>query len=329
MTFLPDGDMIFTDRDGGLYRVDKNRQRTSITGAPKVLAQGQGGLLDIELHPEFAKNQYIYLSYSKAKDSAGGVWSTTAVMRAKLMGNMLIDQKDIFVAEPYFKTRHHYGSRLEFDKSNYLYISVGDRGQHQALLPQKLSNDVGKMHRVLDDGNVPADNPFVKVDTARKTIWSYGHRNPQGIALHQQSGILWENEHGPRGGDELNVPEKGKNYGWPVISYGINYDGSVLTPLSKKDGLEQPLTYWVPSIGPSGMLYVGSDKYPAWKGDFLVGSLRFKYLNLCKIKNNKVVKEEILFKNIGRLRAVEVDRDGFIYIAVEEPGYIFKLVPIQ
>lgn len=329
MTFLPDGDMIFTDRDGGLYRVDKNRQRTLITGAPKVLAQGQGGLLDIELHPEFAKNQYIYLSYSKVKDSAGGVWSTTAVMRAKLMGNMLIDQKDIFIAEPYLKTRHHYGSRLEFDKSNYLYISVGDRGQHQDLLPQKLNNDVGKMHRVLDDGNVPADNPFVKVDTARKTIWSYGHRNPQGIALHQQSGILWENEHGPRGGDELNIPEKGKNYGWPVISYGINYDGSVLTPLSKKEGMEQPLTYWVPSIGPSGMLYVGSDKYPAWKGDFLVGSLRFKYLNLCKIKNNKVVKEEILFKNIGRLRAVEVDRDGFIYIAVEEPGYIFKLVPIQ
>lgn len=329
ITFLPNGDMIFTDRDGGLYKVDKTTKvKTPITGVPKVVAQGQGGLLDVELHPEFEKNQYIYLSYSKGKDSTGGLWSTTAVMRAKLAGNVLTEAKDIFVAQPYLKTRHHYGSRLEFDKHGYLYVSVGDRGQHQPLFPQKLDNDCGKMHRILDDGGIPADNPFVKTEGAHASIWSYGHRNPQGIALNPANNILWESEHGPRGGDEINIPEKGKNYGWPSISYGINYDGTILTPLTKKDGMEQPLHYWVPSIGPSGMLFVNSDRYKDWKGQVLVGSLRFKYLNLCKLQGNKVVKEEVLFKNIGRLRAVEMDRDGFLYIAVEEPGFIYKVVPL-
>ena len=328
IAFLPDGTMVFTDRDGGFYRVEKTGAKTTISGAPKVLAQGQGGLLDVELHPNFDKNQYIYFSYSKAKDSAGGVWSTTAVMRAKLVGNTLTEQKDIFVAYPYLKTRHHYGSRLEFDRNGYLYVSVGDRGQHEPLFPQKLDNDCGKVHRITDDGGIPADNPFANTEGVRKTIWSYGHRNPQGIALNPKTGALWENEHGPRGGDEVNIPEKGKNYGWPVICYGINYDGTVLTPLTKKEGMEQPVTYWVPSIAPSGMHFVTSDVYKQWKGQLLVGSLRFKYLNLCKLEGNKVVKEEILFKNIGRLRAVEMGRDGYIYVSVEEPGYIFKLTPL-
>lgn len=329
MAFLPDGDMLVTDRNGDFFRLDKNRQKIPIEGRPTVLAEGQGGLLDVELHPRFAENGLIYLSYSKYRDSAGGKWSTTAVMRAKLEGNKLTQQRDIFVAHPYQKTRHHYGSRLEFDKNGYLFVSVGDRGQHTPLLPQKLDNDMGKIHRIYDDGRIPADNPFVKNDTARKTIFSYGHRNPQGIAMHPTTGEMWTNEHGPRGGDEINISERGKNYGWPVICYGINYDGTVLTPLTKKDGMEQPMLYWLPSIGPCGATFVTGDKYKAWKGDYLVGSLRFEYLNRCKVEGNKVVKEEILLKNIGRLRFVEMGRDGYIYVGVENPGYVFRLMPVE
>ena len=328
MAFLPDGDMVFTDCGGDIYRI-KDKQKTKIEGGPKVLADGQGGLLDVELHPKFAENKQIYFSYSKFKDSAGGRWSTTAVMRASLEGNTLTNQTDIFVAQPYLKTRHHYGSRLEFDRNGFLFITVGDRGQHEPLYPQRLDVDCGKVHRVFDDGRVPTDNPFVKIDTARKTIWSYGHRNPQGMAMNPATGEMWSNEHGPRGGDEVNIPQKAKNYGWPVISYGINYDGKILTPFTKKENMEQPLIYWVPSIGPSGMTFVTGDKYKAWKGDALVGSLRFKYLNRCKLEGNKIVSEEILLKNIGRLRFVEMGRDGYIYVGVEEPGYIFKLLPVE
>ena len=329
MAFLPDGDMVFTDCDGGIYRIGKDKQKRKIEGGPEVLAEGQGGLLDVELHPKFSENKQIYFAYSKFKDSAGGKWSTTAVMRATLEGNTLTNGKDIFVAYPYLKTRHHYGSRLEFDRNGFLFISVGDRGQHDLLYPQRLDVDCGKIHRVLDDGRAPLDNPFAKIDTARKTIWSIGHRNEQGMAMNPATGEIWENEHGPRGGDEVNIPQKGKNYGWPIISYGINYDGTILTPFTKKENLEQPLIYWVPSIGPSGMTFVTGDKYQAWTGDALVGSLRFKYLNRCKLVGNKIVSEEILLKNIGRLRFVEMGRDGFIYVGVEEPGFIFKLLPVD
>lgn len=328
MSFLPDGDMLVTDRSGEFYRIDKNRKRTLIQGTPKVLAEGQGGLLDVELHPKFAENGFIYLSYSKSKDSAGGVWSTTAVMRAKLQGNQLTEQRDIFVAQPYQKTRHHYGSRLEFDRNGYLFVTVGERGQHVELLPQKLDNDLGKIHRIYDDGRIPADNPYVKNDTARKTIYSYGHRNQQGMAMNPTTGEIWSHEHGPRGGDEINIVKPARNYGWPVICYGINYDGTVLTPFTKKAGMEEPMLYWLPSIAPSGATFVTGDKYPAWKGDFLVGSLRFEYLNRCKVEGNKVVKEEILLKNIGRLRFVEMGRDGYIYVGVEKSGYVFRLLPV-
>ncbi len=329
MSFLPDGGMLVTDRNGKFYRIDKNRQKTLIEGAPKVLSAGQGGLLDVELHPKFVENGFVYLSYSKFKDSLGGKWATTAVMRAKLEGNKLVNQQDIFVAQPYQKTQHHYGSRLEFDRNGYLFVTVGERGQHESLIPQKLNNDLGKVHRMFDDGRVPPDNPFVKNDTARKTIFSYGHRNPQGMAINPTTGEIWTHEHGPRGGDEINIPQAGKNYGWPVISYGINYDGTVLTPLTQKAGMEQPLHYWIPSIGPSGATFVTGDKYKAWKGDFLVGSMRFEYLNRCKIEGHKVVKEEILLKNIGRVRCVEMGLDGYIYVGVEQPGFVFRLLPVE
>lgn len=329
MAFLPDGDMVFTDRGGEFFRIDKSGNKTIIQGTPAVLAQGQGGLMDVELHPKFSENKIIYLSYSKAKDSAGGKWSTTAIMQAKLDGIQLSEQKDIFIAQPYLKTRHHYGSRIEFDKNGYMFITVGDRGQHDAKLPQLLNNDCGKVHRLMDDGRIPSDNPFVGKADARGSIWSYGHRNPQGMALNAATGEMWTHEHGPRGGDEINIVQKGKNYGWPVISYGINYDGTILTALTKQDGMEQPLTYYVPSIGPSGATFVTGDRYKAWKGNFLIGSLRFMYLNRVQLNGNKVGTQENLLKNIGRLRCVEMGRDGYIYVGVEEPGYIFRVMPVE
>lgn len=328
MTFLPDGDLIVTDKVGDIYRVGKNQQKTKVTGGPNVLAEGQGGLLDVELHPKFTENKLIYFSYSAFKMEGSDKLSTTAVMRAKLDGTALTDQKIIFEAQPYLKTRHHYGSRLEFDRNGYLYVTVGDRGQHVPLLPQKTDNDCGKVHRLNDDGTIPADNPFVKMSDAHGSVFSYGHRNLQGLAMNPATGEIWEHEHGPRGGDELNIIKKAANYGWPVISYGINYDGTVLTPLTAKDNMEQPLTYWIPSIAPSGMVFVTGDKYGPWKGDLLVGSLRFKYLNRCKIQNGKVVKEEILLENLGRMRNVQMGNDGYIYVGVEDPGYVFRLIPL-
>ena len=329
MTFLPDGDMVFTDKGGDIFRIDKDGNKTKIAGGPTVLSDGQGGLLDVELHPKFQENKIIYFTYSKAKDSAGGKWSTTAVMRAKLDGIQLSEQKDIFIAQPYQKTRHHYGSRLEFDRNGYLYVSVGDRGQHETNLPQLLNNDCGKIHRIMDDGRIPTDNPFFNKADAHGSIWSFGHRNPQGISLNPTTGELWEDEHGPRGGDEVNIPRKAKNYGWPAISYGINYDGTILTPFTKKEDMEQPLVYWVPSIGPCGQTFVTGDRYKAWKGDLMVASLRFMYLNRCKLEGNKIVSQENLLKNIGRMRFVEMGRDGYLYVGVEEPGYIFRLMPLD
>ena len=329
MAFLPDGDMLFTDRGGDFFRIDKLGNKTIIQGTPSVLSQGQGGLMDVELHPKFAENKIIYLSYSKSVDSAGGKWSTTAVMQAKLEGIQLSNQKDVFIAQPYLKTRHHYGSRIKFDKNGYMFVSVGDRGQHDSKLPQLLNNDCGKIHRLMDDGSIPKDNPFVGKGDAHGSIWSYGHRNPQGMSMNPTSGEIWADEHGPRGGDEVNIAQKGKNYGWPVISYGINYDGTILTPLTKQDGMEQPLTYWVPSIGPCGATFVTGDKYKAWKGDLMVTSLRFMYLNRCKLNGNKIVSQENLLKNIGRMRFVEMGRDGYMYVGVEEPGYIFRLMPLE
>ena len=328
MAFLPDGDLLVTDRNGEVYRVGKGGQKTTVSGGPSVVVEGQGGLLDVALHPDFAQNGFVYMSYSAMKMEGDQKLSSTAVVRAKLTGNTLTDQKIIFEALPYSKTRHHYGSRLQFDKQGFLYISVGDRGSEKEN-PQFLDRDAGKVHRIHDDGRIPTDNPFVGKGDAHGSVYSYGHRNPQGMTRNPETGAIWTDEHGPRGGDEVNIIKKGANYGWPVICYGINYDGKPITNLTAKEGMEQPLTYWLPSIGPSGMAFVEGNKYPGWKGDLLVGSLRFQYLNRCVLEGNKVVKEENLLKNIGRLRNVKMGPDGYIYVSVEDPGYLFRLMPVN
>jgi aldose sugar dehydrogenase len=328
MAFLPDGQMLITERSGVIYLLDKNKKATKVKNVPEVLAEGQGGLMDVVLHPDFKKNQWIYLSYSAFKKDGAKKLSTTVVERARLNGAALEDRKLIFEALPYSTTRHHYGSRMAFDGDGYLYITVGDRGNHDEN-PQSLDNNCGKVNRLNDDGSIPKDNPFVNVANALPAIYSYGHRNPQGLAIHPSSGKLWSHEHGPRGGDEINIVEPGVNYGWPVISYGLNYNGTVLTNLQEKEGMEQPLHYWVPSIAPCGMAFVTSDKYPGWENQLLVGSLRFEYLNLCFLEGEKVTREEMLLENIGRVRNVAVSPDGYIYVAVERPGFVFRLVPIK
>lgn len=325
LEFLPNGDMLISELSGVLYRFSEGKL-TKIKGVPAVRYRNQGGLSDLKLHPNYAENGWLYISFSKPHPSFEGE-ATTAVVRAKLSENQLTDIQEIFVAEPYASTTRHYGARMEFDREGFLYISVGDRGMRDEL-PQSLNSHGGKIHRIHDDGTIPSDNPFVDKRYSVKSIWSYGHRNPQGMALHPSTGDLWTHEHGPKGGDEINRIEKGLNYGWPIISYGVNYSGTRFTDITEKEGMEQPVLYWVPSIAPCGMDFVRSEKYGAWQGDMLSGSLRFEYLNRCVMEGNKVVREEKLLEDIGRVRVVKSAPDGYIYVGVEAPGAVYRIEPI-
>ncbi|WP_258105434.1 PQQ-dependent sugar dehydrogenase [Marinoscillum sp. MHG1-6] len=330
MDFFPDGAMIVTDRSGTIFHVGTDGKITEVSGGPQVLNDGQGGLLDVIIDPNYAENGWIYMSYSDfepiegERDPAG-----TAVDRMKLSDSLTIyDRETIFKAAPYSGTRHHYGSRLEFDNQGYLYVTVGDRGARDQN-PQSLASHCGKVHRINPDGSIPESNPFIGQDSAVASIYSYGHRNPQGMDLNPETGKIWTHEHGPRGGDEINEISSGLNYGWPIISYGLNYNGTTFTNLLAKEGMEQPNLYWVPSIAPSGLAFVTGERYPGWKGHLLAGSLRFKYLNLCYLDGNQITKEERLMENIGRVRNVKMGPEDFIYVSVENPGYIFKLIPIS
>ena len=326
MAFLPDGGMLIADKNGKLYSLSPDGKKSNLKGVPEVLYDGQGGLMDLELHPEFEENHWVYMSYSAFMEKDGEDLATTAVARARLGDGELTELQVIFEAEPYLETRHHYGCRLEFDREGYLYFSVGDRGRRDEN-PQSLENHCGKIHRLYDDGSIPPDNPFVNTPGALPSIYSYGHRNPQGVVMHPESGEIWTHEHGPRGGDEINIIRPGLNYGWPVISYGINYDGTVFTPYTEKEGMEQPLHYWVPSIAPCGMEFITGDRYPGWEGNLLAGSLKYEYLHMCHMDGDQVLQEEMLMKNIGRVRDVKQSPDGYIYVAVEEPGVVYRIIP--
>lgn len=320
--FLPDGAILVTEKTGELIHY-KDGKKTQIEGVPEVYVRGQGGLLDIELHPKYAENGWIYITHaSKDGEGDGG---NTALLRAKLDGNRLTDVTRLYKAGPNSKKGQHFGSRIEFDNDGYLYFSVGDRGNRDEN-PQDITRDCGKIYRLNDDGSIPKDNPFVNKANAKTAIFSYGHRNPQGMAKNPNTGEIWVNEHGPKGGDEINIVQKGKNFGWPVISYGVNYSGTKFTDITSKEGMEQPLFYWVPSIAPSGMAFVTSDKYPDWKNNILVGSLKFEYLERLVLKNNKVVKREKMLEGMGRVRDVHQGPDGYIYVAIENKG-IVKIVP--
>ncbi len=328
MAFLPNGDMLISERSGTLYRFSGGEIIEPVTGLPEVMAIGQGGLLDVALHPGYPTNGWIYFSYSALSGGGSRPTGNTAIMRARLDGTMLIDREVLFTGEPATDRNYHFGCKIAFDGKGHIFFGIGDRGQHFDF-PQKLDNHNGKIHRLNDDGSIPADNPFVNNPGANASIWSYGHRNPQGTCFDPLTGELWVSEHGPRGGDELNLIKPGVNYGWPVISYGINYDGTVLTPDKEKAGLEQPVFQWTPSIGPCGMTFVTGDRYPSWKNNILLGSLPLKHLERVVLENNRVTHREELLKGIGRVRNVVMGPDGYIYIAVDTPGYIFRLMPVE
>ena len=327
LAFLPGGDLLVAERDGKMLRYKSNGQFiTEIQGLPGIHPRGQGGLMDIRLHPDYQINGWIYFAYSYRTKRPDEGWNT-ALMRAKLKGNTLVEKQLLFEAIPGSVRGQHFGCKITFNGNGHVFFGVGDRGfMDQA---QDLSNDCGKIHRLNEDGSIPHDNPFVNTPGARPGIWSYGHRNPQGLVISPFDGELWESEHGPKGGDELNLIKPGKNYGWPEITFGINYNGTIITPDTAKEGMEQPASYWTPSIAPCGMTFVTGNKYEGWEGNILIGSLRFRNLVRVELLDNKVNHREVLLHNIGRMRNVEVCPEGYIYVAVESPGMIIKLIPVM
>lgn len=322
MTWLGDGRMLVTERKGEiLIFEDDEFTGQKVQGLPAVYANGQAGLLDITVHPDYAQNGWIYISYAKPVPGGGA----TTIARFKLNGNTATAFEDLIVTTPAWNGGTHYGSRIVFDNQNFLFFTNGERGSQNNA--QNLSNSHGKVHRIHDDGRIPADNPFVNTTNAVPSIWTYGNRNPQGMIFDQADNRLWSVEHGPRGGDELNLIEKGKNYGWPVITYGINYNGTPITDITEKEGMEQPVKYWVPSIATCGMTLVTSDKYPAWNGNILVAALAGTHIARVEMDGIKATGEEKLFPGIGRVRQVSQSPDGFIYAITEGTGLLIKLLP--
>ena len=315
-TFLPDDSMLITEKNGDIIHY-KDGEKIQIQGGPEVYDRGQGGLLDVVLHPDYESNGWIYFTYASKEGEGNG--GNTALMRAKLNGDRLTNKEVLYKATPNTTKGQHFGSRIAFDKQGYLYFSIGERGERD-VNPQDLTRDNGKVYRLNDDGSVPADNPFIDQAGAVDAIYSYGHRNPQGMILHPGTGEIWVHEHGPKGGDEINVIKKGANYGWPVVTYGENYSGTSITDERSRPGMEDPVFYWLPSIAPSGFAYITSDKFPELKGNLLVGSLKFQYLELLDLEGKKITKRTKLLEGSGRIRDVRQGPNGNIYVAIEGKG---------
>jgi glucose/arabinose dehydrogenase len=328
LAFLPDGRMLVTERTGRLRIVGRDGKLAPqpVAGLPPIEEYGQGGLLDVALHPRFDQNALVYLSYAARGDGGYG----TAVLRGRLTGDRLDAVEVIYRQEPKSRGGRHFGSRLVFDRAGFLYVTQGDRGEQERA--QKLDDLAGKVVRLHDDGRVPKDNPFVSRPGARPEIFTLGNRNVQGAALHPATGELWSHEHGPQGGDEVNVLRAGVNYGWPVITYGVNYGtGTKIGEGTSKAGLAQPLHYWVPSIAPSGMAFYTGERFMRWKGDLFVGALRDQLLVRLRLDGEKVVKEERMLRGtLGRIRDVRQGPEGFLYLLYDSSsGAIVRLEPAR
>ncbi len=324
MVELPDGRLLVTERAGRLRIIEGGVLLPEpVKGIPEVFARGQGGLLDIELPPDHASTGWIYLAYSEPKDGKG----LTKIIRGRLKDMEWTDQETVFEADAseYTGGPVHFGCRMEFDRKGDLYFSIGERGDMANA--QKLDNVKGKVHRIKADGSLPIGNPFSSKGRAAKSIWSYGNRNIQGLRFHPVTGDLWATEHGPRGGDELNVIEAGKNYGWPVITYGINYNGQPITDKTEAPGMEQPVIQWTPSIAVTGIDFYTGDKFPEWKGNLFAAALAHQKLVRMEIDGRKVTHQEILLERSGRMRDVRVLKDGLIYIVYDQPGRIVRIAP--
>lgn len=327
--FIDEETALVTERPGRLRIIKDDRLLPdAVARTPQVLNEGQGGLLDVAVDPKYTDNGWIYLGYSHAlENQKDKPVAMTRIVRGKLKDNAWTDQQVIYEAphETYRTTRHHYGCRIVFDREGYLYFSIGERGyQDQA---QDISLPNGKIHRIFPDGSVPKDNPFIDNPKALPTIYSYGNRNAQGLAVHPVTDELWETEHGPLGGDEINLIEAGKNYGWPVITYGRNYNGSVISELTEKTGMEQSVLYYLPSIAICGMDFMRGDLFGKWENHLLVTALKFEEVRLLDVKNQRVLHDEVILKNAGRVRDVACGPDGAIYVILNSPGTILRLVP--
>lgn len=329
MAFLPNGDMLVTERPGRLRIVRHGvLQPEPISGTPRVRYEGQGGLLEVARHPQFESNQLVYLTYSKPNEV--GTQGTTAVGRGRLDGNQLVDFDEIFEAKAWSTGGNHYGSRLAFDRNGYLFITVGDRAVDPLSVPverhpaQDLTDHQGSVIRLHDDGRVPADNPFVSRAGALPEIWTSGHRNMQGLAIHPETGDIWVTEHGPQGGDELNLVLPGRNYGWPIIGYGVQYGGITFHKGRELAGLEQPLQYWTPSIAPSGLMIYAGDRFPEWRGHLFAGGLDGRLISRIALQrgDNGYQVERLerpgLMPGFGRVRDVREGPDGLIYVAIDD-----------
>lgn len=331
VAFLPDESILITQRSGKLWHVVDGK-KTEITGTPKVRAVGQGGLLEVAPHPDYGNNGWIYLSFSEdvGAEIDGKIASMTAVVRGKIKNNQWVDEEEIFRAPKKYHTLKggHYGSRFVF-KDEYLFFSIGDRQEGDPA--QDLTVPHGKIHRIHHDGSIPEGNPFYNTKGAYKTIWAYGNRNPQGLDLHPVTGELWETEHGPRGGDELNLIQPGVNYGWPVITYGMNYDGTPWTDKTHMDGMEQPVHYWLPSIATAGIDFYEGEAFPHWKHNLLVSGMASEEVQRIELEDGKVVERETILKKQGRVRDIASGPDGMIYVALNtrgpNKGALYRLVP--
>ncbi len=329
MVALPDGRLLVTEREGRLRVIENGKLLADpVANVPEVWAKGQGGLLDIELHPKYAENGWIYLSFSDPKPEG----SMTKIIRARLKGMELVDQEVVFQApiEEYSTGGNHFGNRMEFDKDGFLFFSIGDRGDKTTPEnnAQKLTNHKGKIHRIHDDGRIPSDNPFANQPGAAGSIWSLGNRNAQGLRFDKSTGLLWESEHGPKGGDELNIIRKGANYGWPVVTFGINYSGKQITDKTEAANMESPVLHWTPSIAVGGIDFYHGDKFPAWKGNLFATALAHQKLVRVEIDSSgREVSQELLLEKTGRIRDVRCLEDGFIYLVYDDPGKIVRLTP--
>lgn len=335
IAFLPGGDMLVTERPGRLRIVRQGKLvATPVAGVPTVFQSTQGGLLEVQPHPNFATNRMLYLTYSKPLAEGK---STTALIRGRFENDRLSGVEQLF--ESVSDGRGHYGGKIAFDKQGHVFLTLGDRqvspaGDLEAHPAQDLSNHHGKMIRLHDDGKVPADNPFVNRSGARPEIYSYGHRNVQGIAIHPETGDIWINEHGPQGGDELNRLQAGKNYGWPVIGFGVNYStGLAIHAGTLREGMEQPVHVWVPSIGVSGAMFYTGDQFPDWRGNLFVGGMVGQQLARLTLHGQKVVSSEVLVPQRGRIRDVRQGPDGYIYLVIDDrdpkPTPILRLEPVS
>ncbi len=330
MDFLPNGDLLFTEKRGRIYRYTTAGVTEELTGVPAgINTNGQGGLLDIKVHPSYANNGWIYISYA-INNTGGG--SLLRLTRCKLNGNAITNAENLFTTQTANTWYGHYGSRIVFDNAGLLYLSIGEGGAQSYggagsanQNAQDTKSDWGKVHRMTDDGKVPADNPVLPGNTTATTVFSYGHRNPQGMVFDAVNNRIWENEHGPMGGDEVNLIQKGNNYGWPLVCYGKNYDGVAVSASPTAPGITNPAKYWDPSIAPSGLAVITSNNFKSWKGSLLTGSLKFNYVSRATVQGDKITGEEKILEGIGRVRNIKQGPDGNIYVAVEGPGRIIKV----